>query len=176
MNILHICHDCIISKIDELITVTKQLAEKPNNDCASMMTSGMICKTIVALVGIIAAALLLWYFFKRVADGVKWIADGRRKRIDAGIERQNTEDDREKREKTLEKERLVALRKEYQMKALSYIEEQSKNHIVKQTKDSNSECKYEEARPSCDKDTYLTQVDVYISAINDRLKELNANT
>jgi hypothetical protein len=165
-----------MSKLEELIAATQQLAEKPNNDCASLLTTGMICKTIIAAVGLIAAALLLWYLIKRVADGIKRYADSRRKRKDAEIERNYYEKHKAERELMTEKERLFVLKKEYQIKALNYIEEQAKNHIVKQIKDLNGESKYEESRPSCDKDTYLTQVDAYINAINDRIKELNTNT
>lgn len=174
MNILHIHHDCIMSKLDELIAVTKQLAEKPSNDCASMMTTGMVCKTIVAAVGIIAAALLLWYLFSLIA------ANRREKRNDereAKKQKENTplsaEQMREK-QKGFEKERLFELKKQYQAKALSYIEEQAKSHVIEQTTDG--EIKYEKARFSCEGDTYLTQIGKYITEIDNRIKELNTNT
>ncbi len=174
MNILHIHHDCVMSKLDELIALTKQLAEKPNNDCASLLTTGMICKTIIAAVGIIAAALLLWYLISLFA------AKRREKRNDereAKKQKENTplspEQMREK-QKGLEKERLFELKKQYQAKALGYIEEQAKCHVIEQTADG--EIKYEKARFSCKDDTYLTQIKEYITEIESRIKELDTNT
>lgn len=173
MNILHIHHDCIMSKLDELITATKQLAEEPNNDCAGMMTTGMICKTVIAVVIIIAVASLLWYLLSLL------VAKRREKRNDereAKKQKGNTPLSVEQmleKQKEFEKERLFELKKQYQAKALGYIEEQAKYHVIEQTKDS--EIKYEKARFSCAGDTYLTQIDKYIAEIDNRIKELNTN-
>lgn len=175
MNILHVHHDCIMSKLDELIDAIKQLSEMPKNDCASIMTTGMICKTVVAVVGIIVGALLLWYLISLIA------AKRREKRNDdreaKKKQKENTSlSDEQKREKQIEfeKERLFELKKQYQAKALCYIEEQAKNHIVEQTTDG--EIKYEKARYSCGDDTYLTQIKEYITEIDECIKKLNANT
>lgn len=174
MNIIHVHHDCIMSKLDELIAITKQLAEKPNNDCASMMTTGMICKTTVAVVIIIAVALLLWYLMSLLA------AKRREKRNDEREAKKqkvniplSVEQMREK-QKEFEKDRLFELKKQYQAKALGYIEEQAKYHVIEQTTDG--EIKYEKARFSCAGDTYLTQIDKYIAEIDNCIKELNANS
>ena len=174
MNILHVHHDCIMSKLDELIAAIKKLSETPKDDCASIMTTGMICKTVVAVVGIIAGALLLWYLISLIA------ARCREKR-NANKETKKQKEDtplsaEQKREKQIEfeKERLFELKKQYQAKALCYIEEQAKNHIVEQTTDG--EIKYEKARYSCGDDTYLTQIKEYITEIDECIKKLNANT
>lgn len=172
MNILHVHHDCIMSKLDELIAAIKQLSEMPKDDCACL-TTGMICKTIVAVVGLIAAALLLWYLISLLA------AKRREKRNDDREEKKQKENtplsDEKKREKQkeCEKERLFELKKQYQAKALCYIEEQAKNHVVEQTTDG--EIKYEKARFSCENDTYLIQIEKYITEIETRIKELNNN-
>lgn len=168
---LLMCLNCISNFLNSIFPLDKTVGYSDK-----AMTTVIICKGIIAMVGIIAAALLLWYLFKRVADGIKWCSEGCREKNIKEDDKINEKELRDYREKTLERERLAALRKEYQMKALNYIGEQAKNHIVEQTKDSNGEAKHEEARPSCDKDTYLTQVDEYIKAINDRIEELNANT
>lgn len=76
MNTLHIHHDCIISKLDELITMTQQLAEKPNDDCSSIMVTGIICRTIVILAVIAIVSWLIWKILepliKNRNDRKKW--------------------------------------------------------------------------------------------------------
>lgn len=135
----------------------QNLVKSETNPCDEAIAE-KIKFIIIAAIAIVAGALLLWFIIKRVADGIKWLADGCRKRKDAKDERDYNEDHKAEKELMAEKERLFVLKKEYQTKALNYIEEQTK------TKD----------RTSCDNDTYLTLTKTYIEDIDERLKELIA--
>lgn len=99
MNLLHVQHHCIISKLDEIIGLIKPPTVNPKSDWFYAIITLIVCLTIV---------FVAYYAIKRFFDWKKTVQE-------------NEVDQKDKERLNQVKDKEFELKKEYQAKVLDYL-------------------------------------------------------